>query len=66
MSCTKRPRALVPNVRPLDEAKAKIPLALSHPLAELRLELAGRARRGREAPVAHHLREILQIVQVLY
>jgi hypothetical protein len=51
--------------RALDEADTQIPLELRHPFAELRLGLAGRARRGGEAAVAHHLREILQIVQVL-
>src|SRR6202011_5301809 len=51
--------------RALDEADAQIPLELSHPSSELRLGLAGRARRGGEAAVAHHLREIMQIVQVL-
>ncbi len=40
-------------------------LQLRHPLAELRLRLAGRARGGGEAAMTHHLREILQIVQVL-
>ena len=49
----------------LDEADAQIPLELSHPFAELRLRLAGRARCGGEASVAHHLRETMQIVQVL-
>jgi hypothetical protein len=49
----------------LDEADTQIPLELSHPFAELRLGLAGRARRGGEAAVAHHLREIMQIVQIL-
>jgi hypothetical protein len=33
------------------EADAQIPLELSHPFAELRLGLAGRARRGGEAAV---------------
>jgi hypothetical protein len=52
--------------RALDEADAQIPLELSHPFAELRFGLTGHARRGGEAAVAHHLREILQIVQVLH
>jgi len=52
--------------RTLDEADAQILFELSHPFAELRLELAGRARCGGEASVAHYLREILQIVQVLH
>jgi hypothetical protein len=51
--------------RALDEANNQIPLELSNPFAELRLGLADRARRGGEAAVAHHLREILQIAQVL-
>src|SRR5260370_22772222 len=49
----------------LDEADAQIPLELSHRFAELRLGLAGRAQGGGEAAVAHHLCEIVQIVQVL-
>src|SRR5258706_5210097 len=51
--------------RALDEADAQIALELSYPFAELRFGLAGRARGGGEAAVVHHLREILQIVQVL-
>ena len=42
--------------RALDQADAQIPLELSHPFAELRLGLAGCARRGGEAAGARPAR----------
>jgi quercetin 2,3-dioxygenase len=50
----------------LDQAHAEPLLEQRDPAAELRLRHADRPARGREAAVLDHLREVVEVVQVLH